>query len=305
MASLTTDRISSLRLLKSICRTGQLTAAAQLLGLSPSGASHLLNDLRKDFKDPLFERTGLGLAPTTKMTQLLPRVEAVLSAIDDLTDEDAFDPSGVSGDFRIVTFDNALMVFLLSVIPRIKAEAPKLNIIVGFVPGEKELVDKLRSGEVNLALHPRPPRRNDVVVHELPALSYVLLTRAGHPLASLVKERPLSEEDLLRYVQIAPGNRPSFETPRPWEKLKRRGAETIVQPYFNTSPFLLLKTDYYEWVPKVTAAHWVEFERFAALEPPESLKISFAPYLFWSRRANLNPLNQWIRSLIIDSAPRH
>lgn len=75
MASLTTDRISSLRLLKSICRTGQLTAAAQLLGLSPSGASHLLNDLRKDFKDPLFERTGLGLAPTPKMTQQLPRVE--------------------------------------------------------------------------------------------------------------------------------------------------------------------------------------------------------------------------------------
>ena len=50
---------------------------------------------------------------------------------------------------------------------------------------------------------------------------------------------------------------------------------------------------------------WLSLGNFVVIEPPEQLKIAIAPRLFWSRRANVNPLNQWIRSRIIAMAQEH
>lgn len=298
----TPERISSLRLLVAICKTEQLSAAAQLVNLSPSGASHILNDMKKRFGDPLFQRTGTGLTPTPRMNQLLPRIEAILQSISHLADADAFDPASVSDTFRICAYDNAFMAFLLSVIPKIRAAAPKLNLEIAFVPESQLLVDKLRTGFAELALHPTPPRRNDIIVQELPPLSYVILVRKEHPLTFLAKKRQLKAEDLLPFVQLAPGNSANAVEVRPWVKLRRLGAPTIIQPYFNASPFLVLQTDYYEWMPHATAKQWLAFGGFELLEPPTDLRIAFSPKLFWNRRSHLNPLNQWIRSMIIASA---
>lgn len=299
------ERISALRLLFAICKTKQLSAAASRIGLSASGASHMLTDLKDQFQDPLFNRTGVGLTPTPKMEQLLPRITAILDAVNKLDDFGYFNPAEVTDTFRICTYDNAFMAFLLSVIPDIKKEAPKLNLEFGFVPETQQLIEYLRSGNADLAIHPQSLKRNDIMAQDLPALSYVLLVRHGHPLVSVMKKRPLTAGDLLPYTQLAPGNRPYATEPRPWEYLKRQGMSTIVQPYFNASPFLVLKTNYIEWIPRATAMQWLSLGNFVVIEPPEQLKIAIAPRLFWSRRANSNPLNQWIRSRIIAMAQEH
>lgn len=77
------ENISGLRLLRSICRLGTLSAAAaEEQKLSISAASHQLAVMKDFFKDELFQRSGRGLIPNRRMGDLLPRIILVLDGLD-------------------------------------------------------------------------------------------------------------------------------------------------------------------------------------------------------------------------------
>ena len=298
------DRISSLRLLAAIRESGQLSHAAAALGLSPSAASHLLAGLRAHFGDPLFVRTGTGLAPTPRMTELEPRIRRILEAIDRLDEKTVFNPASASGVFRISAHDNAFTAFLVPVIPEIELRAPGLSLEVSVVASTARLLDALRDGRIDLAIKPVPPDRTDILVEPLPGLKYAILVRRDHPLSRIAKLRPVAAADLAQFVQIVPKILVSRTERRPWAELRARGVRTLVVPYFNASPFLLLETNHFQWIPKVTARRWTAFGAFEAIDPPEGLAVTLGPNLIWSARSDRDPLHQWVRGVILAGARR-
>ena len=76
------ESIPSMRLLVAVCRKKSLTEAAKGLGMSLSAASHQLSVLKDAAGDPLFLRTDKGLAPTSAMKELLPKLESIIDAVD-------------------------------------------------------------------------------------------------------------------------------------------------------------------------------------------------------------------------------
>ena len=297
-----TDSIRTLRLLVEVCRTGQLTTAAEKFGQSLSAASRQLNHLREDFDDPLFIRNGKGLMPTPRLRQIVSELVPILDKLDQLGHDAVFDPKMAVGEFRIATFDNGLSAYLFPILGRIRREAPHVQLEVCFVPGRHAMAEALRDGTLQLIIHPLPPKRADIAVMPLTPMDYVLLVRKNHPLVAVEKTKgQVTRKDLQGFEQVMPGTKTAS---RPWVTLQEEGQPSVVLPYFNASPFVALQSDAFVWMPKPTADHWLQFDEFRAIEPPEDCRCTFTPSLFWHRRSSLDPLHQWIRSQILNAA-RH
>lgn len=99
---------SLIRLLITLYRTGSLRAAAEALRISTPSASYVLSHARDLFGDPLFRRTNTGMAPTTRMAELMPELEALAAGMDRVLAGDVkiFSPALSQMRFRIACFDN-------------------------------------------------------------------------------------------------------------------------------------------------------------------------------------------------------
>ena len=292
------NNLSGLRLLETLCDLEQLAAAADHLGISISAASRQLNDLRAALNDPLFIRNGVGLVPTARMRAIRPKVQEILAGIQSLTGTDAFSPEKASGTFRILSYDNALRLYIFPILPVIREKAPHLTVSIGFLANTEQMLDELRDGTADLAILPRPPKRTDMRALDLPSQSYQLLMRRDHPLAR--PDAPeISARTLKPFTQVIPGLR----TERPWRDLLADGVPSVVVPFFNTTPFLALETDFVVWMPTPAAALWMKLGRFAVRDLPKALQCIFTPKLIWNNRPESDPLHQWVRSLIAAVRP--
>ena len=72
--------LNLLRVFDAIYDTGSVSAAARKLAISQPSVSRELNRLRDHFDDPLFVRSGNGVAPTSKATGMLDDVRNALSS---------------------------------------------------------------------------------------------------------------------------------------------------------------------------------------------------------------------------------
>ena len=105
---------SLIRLLITLYRTGSLRAAAEALRISTPSASYVLSHARDLFGDPLFRRTNTGMAPTTRMAELMPELEALAAGMDRVLAGDVkiFSPALSQMRFRIACFDNFIPLML-------------------------------------------------------------------------------------------------------------------------------------------------------------------------------------------------
>ncbi len=105
---------SLIRLLITLYRTGSLRAAAEALRISTPSASYVLSHARDLFGDPLFRRTNTGMAPTTRMAELMPELEALAAGMNRVLAGDVkiFSPALSQMRFRIACFDNFIPLML-------------------------------------------------------------------------------------------------------------------------------------------------------------------------------------------------
>lgn len=285
--------LQALELLIEILRTNQLSAAAESLRINTCTASRQLNDMREALEDPLFLRNGKGLVPTARMLELEPILVSILQKVHSLKEAAVFSPATVSGRFRILCYDNALLIYIVPILGTVRSQAPGLVLEFGFVATTEQLLEELRDGKADLAIFPVPPKRTDVIARDLPVQRYRLLMRKNHPLTKL--RRTIAAEDLRPYTQICPGTRDA----RPWSELRDSGIGTIAIPYFNTAPFAVEKSDFVMWMPAETAQYWLRLGTLAVCDIAPEIAYKFSPKLIWNSRSEHDPLHQWIRSLIL------
>ena len=89
-----------------LSRTHSLTRTASALGLSVATVSRMLGAVREIFDDELFVRSGNSMAPTRRMTALVPKLERARAVIEDLVSEEYFDPANIHRVFHLMMNDN-------------------------------------------------------------------------------------------------------------------------------------------------------------------------------------------------------
>ena len=111
-----------------VVEDGNLTRAAQNMGYTQSGVSHILKSLETEIGFPLFVRTKQGVHLTRNAELLLPLVHTLLSANENLS-QTIHDVCGVnSGSLVIASFASISIHWLPQIIRRFREMYPGITI---------------------------------------------------------------------------------------------------------------------------------------------------------------------------------
>lgn len=173
--------LGMLRTFDALMRERSVSRAAARLFLSQPAVSASLNRLRETFADPLFTRTAHGVVPTGRALALAAPIEKVLADVAALMEADLpFDPATSSRIFRITGSDHASQLILLALSQRLAACSSAIR-LVWEPPGTWPLADRLRKGELDLAVVARIHTPRDIEHVALYEDHYVYVTRNDHP----------------------------------------------------------------------------------------------------------------------------
>ena len=288
-----------LQVLEATHRLGSLTAASEELYLSQPALSHALNRLRSAFDDPLFVRTSRGMQPTPRADQLVEsarRIQATVRA--ELGPTMAFSAGALERTFRLGMTDVGEMVFLPSLVQRLRREAPGVNVVSMTMPA-RNISEGLKAGTIDLAIGPFPDLAGaELKQRILFERGFLCLVSADHPRIqgkSLSVDQFLEEPHLVVFSlgRVAE----AFERYLGEKRLTRRVMLSV--PHMLCVPSVVAQSDLIATVPQSAAQAFKDLPGLKLLEPPIAPpKIRVG--LYWSERFSREPGNAWLRSVLVD-----
>ncbi|MFN3791736.1 LysR family transcriptional regulator [Massilia sp.] len=289
--------LNLLSVFQEVYRERQISSAARRLGLSQSAVSNALARLRRSFGDELFVRTASGMQPTPLATQMAEPIGVAMAQVAlALNQRSRFDPATSGRRFVLAMTDVGEIYFMPTLIERCKLLAPQVE-ISSVRAGSLALKEEMEGGRVDLAVGPFEDISEALYQRQLFRQPYVTMFRKGHPLGK-------GEPSLARFVRAEHMLVDASESPydRINALLARAGVGPTVRfrvPHFTAVPYMVATSDLVVTVPQKLA------ERAAApfglewIVPPLELP-ALQTNVFWHRRYNQDPGNQWLRGLLAE-----
>jgi DNA-binding transcriptional LysR family regulator len=291
-----------------------VSKAALVLDVPQPTVSRRLAALRESFGDPLFVRTRQGMEVTRLGSSLVDPIRQMVEIYNGRLQQAArFDPMTSTRAFRICASDFGHLL----VLPKLHAWADKRapNVCFTAVPlGRSDLINRLESGEVDVAVGGFPNLYAGVKEQTLFRESYACLARRDHP--TIGSKMTLQEFKRARHIVVS-----AHLLGHVHQEVEKRILEVcppnhvrVVSESFLLSALLVEKTDLVVTLPGRTS----EFlgERLGALrmvEPPIELP-GFDVKQYWHTRFHDDPGNEWLRRGIAcslgvggsgEAGPRH
>jgi DNA-binding transcriptional LysR family regulator len=274
--------------------------AARRLHVTPPAVSNALARLRAVLGDPLVIRSGRGIVPTPRATELGPTLARTLREIDEAIRGNAFDPAATTRAFTLAIADAGQMVRLPQLAASLSREMPRARLRV---VGIDTLLSTggLAGTEVDVAIAALPEATPGVHLTTLYEERTVLVARRDHPRAGArISKTQLAT---LRHieVEVAPG-RGYRALPAAYARLGIARDVALVVPSFTAAAAVVAATDFVATVP--TSLLQVLGERLgiravAVPVPPLSIAIKLA----WHDRTDQDPALRAFRDLITRASP--
>ena len=174
--------LRDLALVQAVQRHGSFNSAARAMHISPSGLSHQVQKVEQALGTPLFERGGRRVVPTAVGTRLLPAIDAVLAAGEQLQQQARAGGVAFGGELRLgvpASLGPYLLPHLITPFPQ-AFPGTRLDISEGKPRG---LLRRLHEAELDAVLAPRATVPSGIRVLPLFFEPWELMLRADHPLA--------------------------------------------------------------------------------------------------------------------------
>jgi len=201
--------VRRLRVLRALADHGTVTAAAEVLHLTPSAVSQQLAALESEVGQELLERRGRRVAITSAGRLLLEHTDTILTEVERAEDAMRLHANGANGEVRIVAFATAITLLVAPALPRLRETTPGLDLVVRDAEGH-EGITHLLDGDADLAIaveHRGSPRPDDRRLVRIPlyAEPFVAVLPPTHPAAdqNTIELAMLANDD---WVMTAPGN---------------------------------------------------------------------------------------------------
>ena len=282
-----------LRTFLAVLETGSVTAAADRLGVTQSAVSHALERLREVLGDPLFVKSGRGIAATTRAEALAAPVRQLLADLERLGRPGRFDPEDTELVLTLAANDFQRDLLLPALQRRLAGRLKSLRMIV--IPSRAPTAQMLRAGHCDLIITPRPPESSDLLQKRLFTDRYVCFFDPRQ------RDAPATLEEYLaaRHVTVAyeDGRRLEFD-----ELLEERGlrrAVGVAVPNFGGIAAFLDGTQMLASVPSLMCRGPLGALASAPL-PLDAPELSM--YLVWHRRRHEDPVHAWVRAQLEDVA---
>ncbi len=276
-----------LRTFLAVLETGSVTAAADRLGLTQSAVSHSLERLRELLGDPLFVKSGRGIAATRRAEALAAPVRQILSDLERLGRLPRFAPQDTELIVTVAANDFQRDLLLPALQRRLAARLKDFRLIV--IPSRAPTPQLLREGRCDLIITPRPPEASDLLQKRLLTDRYVCFfdSRARGAPATL------AEYLAARHVTVAyeDGRRLEFD-----DLLEARGLSrpvAVAVPNFGGIAAFLRGTAMLASLPSLLRLGALAGFGFAPL-PLSAPEV--AMYAVWHRRHHEDPAHLWLRA---------
>jgi len=292
--------LNLLSVFQEVYRERQISSAARRLGLSQSAVSNALARLRRSFGDELFVRTASGMQPTPLASQMAEPIGAAMAQVAlALNQRSRFDPATSSRRFVLAMTDVGELYFMPTLIERCRLLAPHVE-ISSLRVGSAALKQEMEGGRVDLALGPFEDVSEALYQRHLFRQPFVSMFRKGHPLGKgeLTLARFAQAEHLLVDAADSPYDRVNTALARAGIGEEGRPIRFRV-PHFTAVPYIVSTTDLVVTVPQKLAERAGPPFGLAWVTPPLELP-ALQTKLFWHRRFNQDPGNQWLRGLLAD-----
>jgi DNA-binding transcriptional LysR family regulator len=196
-------KLSHLRILAALSRTGQIGLAAAQTGMSQPAASRLLAEVETLTGHPVHRREGRGVALTEAGMRLATRAARILAELADAGRDLSDSAEGLHGNVALGAVTGPALDLVLPALRLARLALPRVTVEVEVGPSDL-LADLLLSARLDFTLARVPPDRDPALFDLLPVgpEPVSLLIRAGHALAG---RTDLTPRDLLAYDWILPG----------------------------------------------------------------------------------------------------
>ena len=177
---------------------GSLSKAAEELGYTQSGISHMMQSLEDEVGFPLMVRTSAGILPNTEGEMLLPTIRQLLSTNETLEQYIAKIQGVDTGRIRIASFPSVATYWLPTIISRFQKDYPNVEIVIR--EDRADMIDAMMaSREVDFCIYTGGENRS---FEWMPLYQDQLMAilPQGHPLEhsdTLPLEALLSEQFIL------------------------------------------------------------------------------------------------------------
>lgn len=289
--------LNLLSVFQEVYRERQISSAARKLGLSQSAVSNALARLRRAFGDELFVRTAAGMQPTPLATQMAEPIGVAMAQVAlALNQRSRFDPATSSRRFVLAMTDVGEIYFMPALIERCRVLAPQVE-VKSVRAGTLALKEEMEGGRVDLAVGPFEDISEALYQRQLFRQPYVTMFRKGHPLGK-------GEVTLARFVKAEHMLVDASESPydRINALLARAGIGPAVRfrvPHFTAVPYMVATSDLVVTVPQKLAERAALPFALEWITPPLALP-ALQTNVFWHRRYNQDPGNQWLRALLAE-----
>lgn len=195
--SLKNADLNLLVIFEAIYATGNISRAAERLGMSQPAVSNALARLRELVDDPLFVRAPGGVRPTGKTREMIQPVREALALIErNLGQTPNIDLATYKRLFRIIIVDPLEPIMMPTIIGTIAEQAPGINIEC--VQPHPKVYDDIRNSIIDVACFPFPVDATDIVAKPLAPVDLVVVARRDHPGI----KKPLDVETFQRLPHI-------------------------------------------------------------------------------------------------------
>ncbi|MBW6396926.1 LysR family transcriptional regulator [Roseomonas sp. HJA6] len=175
--------LRQLEVFHAVMRTGTVTGAARLLGVTQPSASKVLKHCETQLRMPLFRRVGGRLHPTPEAEAILPDIEAIFARLDSVGRQLRDLKGGSMGTLSLAGAFPIANGYLAAAVASFLAERPRVRIVLQALTSP-ELLDRVVSREVELGVGLEPVVHPEVETEVLVSSGVACVMREDHPLAA-------------------------------------------------------------------------------------------------------------------------
>ena len=286
--------LNLLTVFDAIISEGQITRAAERLGMSQPAMSNALQRLRYVVGDDLFVKSGRGIRPTVYAKQLGVEVHEALERIEHALNR--FEPfdANITYTFNISGFDYAEIVILPKLIELISKDAPNINLKVEYGIAEKAR-DSLRYGDIDLIFDYVPITHNDFCSEILLEEILVAIVNTDHP----IRTNRMSLNQFLSFKHVIIEKREGEESQINNYLFPRGKARKIAVEMENISSMVMTVAT----SDMIAAVHQRAARILSKIYNTRTVSIPIpqkpAPiYMIWHKSKSNIPAHKWLRESI-------
>jgi DNA-binding transcriptional LysR family regulator len=299
--------LNLLRVFDAVMAEANLTRAAQSLAMTQPAVSNAVARLRDALADPLFVRNAHGVTPTARAHRIWPQIREALAQLKNVVEPAQFDAQHDTATFRLAMADATAALIMPPLITAIVAQAPQVNLRV--IPlTTRDPRTLLEAGEADCAIGYFPSASAALVAQgndaafssqRLYESRYVCVMRRGHPLA----HGPLTLDAFCaaQHLLVSFSGRPFGFVDEALGALNRKRRILLTVNQFFTAGRVVAQTELLTVLPETFFDVTGYSGQLVTRELPFTLS-NIHVDMFWHRRNERVPAQQWLRALFMDLA---